>query len=121
MKVVKGKLVTRDPSRLLYDIPEPRFRSISAPGRRYAKEPKPKTKGFVFKVYTSIREILTYLEISSVAFLFNDYGYKTTSEFYQLDDHTLKKMLVPARARLTILAYIKFYNKETKKRHDIKN
>ena len=29
-------------------------------------------------------------------------------------------MLVPARARTTILAYIKFYNKEVKKRHEIK-
>ena len=115
MKVVKGKLVARDPSRLLYDLPEIRFRSISAPGRRYAKAPKPKTKGFVFKVLTSIREILAHLELSSVAFLFNDYGYKTTTEFYQLDELTLKKMLVPARARITILAYIKFYKKEIKK------
>ena len=68
-------------------------------------------KDFKFKVFTSIREILEYLRVSSVAFLFDDHGVKNTSEFYALDELALKKMLVPAAARKAILAYSKFYNK----------
>jgi hypothetical protein len=68
-------------------------------------------KDFKFKVFTSIREILEYLRVSSVAFLFDDHGVKNTAEFYALDELALKKMLVPAAARKAILAYSKFYNK----------
>ena len=86
-----------------------RPRSLS--GKRQPEIQPLAPKDFKFRVFSSIREILEYLRVSGVAFLFDDHGFRSTAEFWALEESVLKKMLVPAAARKVILAYSRFHNR----------
>ena len=72
-------------------------------------------KKFEFKIFTTIKEILEYLNITSYLHMFTDSKMTSVSEFYSLDEFKLKKMLMPKQIRTLILKYIVFFNKKVRK------
>jgi hypothetical protein len=70
---------------------------------------------FEFKVFTSIKDILVYLGLPNYLHLFTDNKLSAVSDFYNLDDFKLKKLLMPKPIRNQILRYTEFFNKKLKK------
>ena len=73
-------------------------------------------ENFKFKNFKSIREVLQHLGLQRYSHLFYDKEIECLSQFYTLDESSLKRMLIPAQARTLILDYISFYNKELLRR-----
>ena len=57
------------------------------------------TKNFEFKPFKDIRELLSYLNLSTYVHLFSDKGLTHFTDFYLLTEEILKKILVPKAAR----------------------
>ena len=51
---------------------------------------------FKFKVYDNLREILVDLNLQNHTHFFIDRGVTTTGQFYNLDEATMRHMLIPA-------------------------
>lgn len=77
-------------------------------------------KKFDFKVFTNIRDILEYLNISSYMHMFTDHKMSSVSEFYSMDEFKLKKMLMPKQIRNQILRYTHFYSKRVRKEQKLR-